>query len=281
MIVYIIKSILCMGMSLLLYHILLRPGKNFIFNRFYLLVSLLLTVSVPALNLSSTHSVPLINEINFTRNNESNYQTNNIVEEENIEVGYRPHIPLKHILVMVYVIVALFFMLRFIVNLLQIINSTNEKDINLSISTKLAALSEKNNVKIVLIRSDDKFISRENRAKFVNELKPDLLLSIHCNYAKNNSLHGMDAFYSNKGKYSMKSYDFCETILSGNIENITDEDQIKNADFYILENADCPGVLLQLGFLSNEYDFTKLSDNNYHNQIAKSIYTSLVKICSN
>ncbi|MGM9817238.1 MAG: N-acetylmuramoyl-L-alanine amidase [Lepagella sp.] len=62
-------------------------------------------------------------------------------------------------------------------------NGQNEKMINLGVAKKLAQQIKKNvkNVKVVLTRDDDTFISLQGRADIANFNKADLFISIHTN----------------------------------------------------------------------------------------------------
>ncbi|MBD5224272.1 MAG: N-acetylmuramoyl-L-alanine amidase [Bacteroidales bacterium] len=62
-------------------------------------------------------------------------------------------------------------------------NGAREKDINLGVATKLAELIKKKmkNVKVVMTRDNDKFISLQERANIANRNKGDLFISIHTN----------------------------------------------------------------------------------------------------
>lgn len=62
-------------------------------------------------------------------------------------------------------------------------NNAREKDINLAVTRKLAALINKKmkNVNVVLTRDDDTFVSLQERANIANRNKGDLFISIHTN----------------------------------------------------------------------------------------------------
>ncbi|MDE7402247.1 MAG: N-acetylmuramoyl-L-alanine amidase [Muribaculaceae bacterium] len=68
-------------------------------------------------------------------------------------------------------------------------NNANEKDINLGVAKKLNSLLEKKmkGVKAVLTRSDDTFISLQERANIANRSKGDLFISIHTNSVDKNN----------------------------------------------------------------------------------------------
>lgn len=62
-------------------------------------------------------------------------------------------------------------------------NGAREKDINLGVTLKLAELIKKKlkNVKVVLTRGEDRFISLQERANIANRNRGDLFVSIHTN----------------------------------------------------------------------------------------------------
>lgn len=60
-------------------------------------------------------------------------------------------------------------------------NGAREKDINLGVAKELEALVKKKlkNVNVVMTRSDDKFISLQQRAEIANRNHGNLFVSIH------------------------------------------------------------------------------------------------------
>lgn len=62
-------------------------------------------------------------------------------------------------------------------------NNVKEKDINLGVAKKLAAKIKKQlkDVKVVMTRDNDTFVTLQNRAKIANENKGNLFISIHTN----------------------------------------------------------------------------------------------------
>lgn len=62
-------------------------------------------------------------------------------------------------------------------------NGAREKDINLAVAKKLQSLIEKElpDIKVVMTRSDDRYLTLQERADVANNKKGDLFMSIHVN----------------------------------------------------------------------------------------------------
>jgi bla regulator protein blaR1 len=117
MIAYIIKTVLCSGLLILIYHLLLEREKIYKFNRGYLLFSIAFSFIIPLISIKVKSSIGQISE--------SFYQTNNIVQN-NIPQQPLPYvadsITLTQLLLLVYVAVTTFFFIRFFINVFSIFN---------------------------------------------------------------------------------------------------------------------------------------------------------------
>ncbi|WP_333908742.1 N-acetylmuramoyl-L-alanine amidase [Marinigracilibium pacificum] len=151
----------------------------------------------------------------------------------------------------------------------------NEKDINLMIAKHISELSQKSNIKIILSRTTDKFISLEDRVKFINNSKADLLISLHCNSDNDESMKGIEAFYYPEGKNQEQARKLSKLIVSDQVKTITDIGKINTANYKIIRDVKIPGVLIELGFLSNKTDLQRLTDPTHQKEIAQSIYNSI------
>jgi N-acetylmuramoyl-L-alanine amidase len=104
----------------------------------------------------------------------------------------------------------------------------NEKDINLAITGKLAALiREKTTYEVHLTRSTDRWISLTDRAGFANQFSSSqtLFISIHCNSHPNSRVHGLESYI-----FNLKATDkFAEELAKW--EN--DEEVVSPVDFII------------------------------------------------
>jgi N-acetylmuramoyl-L-alanine amidase len=154
--------------------------------------------------------------------------------------------------------------------------SLNEKDIVLNISNELAKLSDEK-VKIITLRNKDEFVSIKDRVKFINKQKPDLMLSLHCNTARNSNVNGLEAYYYDNENTNNESMKYSTVLIYEQLEENFSDGKMKTANFKILKDINCPGIVFEIGFLSNKKDKNKLNSAMYQQKIAKAIYDGLLK----
>jgi len=160
-----------------------------------------------------------------------------------------------------------------------------EKDINLIISKKIEKYLTEKGATIYLTREIDKDLSTTtvnrkrndltNRAKLINESNCDMYISIHLNYISNSKWQGLQIFYNNKNKENeliatkITSYlkDYSSNIREPKKENI----------YYMYKQIKVPGILIELGFLSNPNDRYRLTKEEYQDKLAQNIADSIEK----
>lgn len=154
----------------------------------------------------------------------------------------------------------------------------NESDIVFKISKALANLSD-DKISIILTKDTDKFLSLKERTEFVNNQNADLFVSLHCNTSDNTKVSGVEVFYANDNKNKMRSLGYGWLLLNQQLENkVVTEGKMKNANFYVLRESNCPSVVVELGFLSNKEDSARLNAPSGQKEIAKALYEGLLEI---
>ncbi|WP_107037197.1 N-acetylmuramoyl-L-alanine amidase family protein [Brumimicrobium mesophilum] len=144
----------------------------------------------------------------------------------------------------------------------------SEKDVVLSIAKKIQENHRNNYTKVLLTRSSDAFLSLEDRAKMINKLNPEFVISLHANLHEDESKSGTEIYISENNKEIEKSKQLAQNIAqSFDIAN----SQIKTANFKILKDVNCPSALVELGFLSNAEDRKMLTSEDGQLDFAKKI----------
>ncbi|MCA9404389.1 MAG: N-acetylmuramoyl-L-alanine amidase [Candidatus Omnitrophica bacterium] len=71
---------------------------------------------------------------------------------------------------------------------------SQEKDIVLDITNRLARMLEDNGIKVHMTRNDDTFISLQDRSAIASKTKADAFVSIHANASKQRGVSGVEVF---------------------------------------------------------------------------------------
>lgn len=151
-------------------------------------------------------------------------------------------------------------------------NDFLEKELVSAISHKIAKMNSDKNVKIYFTRTSDDFVELQKRVEIINDIKPDLLLSLHVNQNKNTETNGFEAYVSDKNSNFEKS-DALATKLVSVVETKTSLKNrgVKKGSLYVLKNTNAPAIALELGFISNEKDRNYVTNEQGQTEIAQSI----------
>ena len=116
----------------------------------------------------------------------------------------------------------------------------------------------------------------KKRLKMINEPEIDFFVSIHLNSIPSPRWSGAQTFYAPYYRENERAARFIQDELKINLENTKREAKSINR-VYILENAKKPGVLVEVGFLSNPSERENLKKNRYQDKLAASIYYGILR----
>lgn len=160
-----------------------------------------------------------------------------------------------------------------------------EKDINLVMSKKIQKQLVSKGATVYLTREIDTDLSTSknnkkrsdltNRAKLINKSNSDMFISIHLNYISNSKWKGLQIFYNNKNKENEIIATSITNSLKETSSNIREPK--KENIYYMYKQITIPGVLIELGFLSNPNDRYRLTNEEYQDKLAISIANSIEK----
>lgn len=142
-----------------------------------------------------------------------------------------------------------------------------EKDDTLKMALALKSALEKQGVTVYMTRDSDKTVSKEERVQLANDVKADLLVSLHRNEYGDSGVRGFEAWvHSSKPKDSTDAAEKIQNALknTGYIKNRGvkfGSQTSENEDLYINNHSVGPSVLLEMGFMSNSDD-----NNLYRNK---------------
>jgi N-acetylmuramoyl-L-alanine amidase len=169
-----------------------------------------------------------------------------------------------------------------------------EKDIALEISLKVRDYLQEQGALVIMTRDSDRDLADpdtrgysrrkvedlKKRLKMINEQDNDLFVSIHLNAIPSSKWSGAQTFYASHFKENAKAAKFIQEELRVNLGNTTRKAKPIN-NVYILKNAKKPGVLVEVGFLSNPTERQRLQQEAYQDQVAASIYQGINRFFTN
>ena len=163
-------------------------------------------------------------------------------------------------------------------------NGIKEKDINLEISKKLENKLTSMGAIVYLTRYDDYDLSVSDawnrkrsdlsrRANVINRSGCDLYLSIHLNAEDSNFLSGAEVYYDTINLENEK----LAKIFQNNFKKYlgSKRDYKENSTKYLQRRVNRPGVLLELGYLSNPSERSLLVSEEYQEKLANTVLISV------
>lgn len=166
----------------------------------------------------------------------------------------------------------------------------NEKDLTLKVARYLSVLLRKKGYRVYLVRKNDRYVELKDRVRYAKKKSCDLFISIHFNSSENSGASGIETYaYTllNQPSTSRSMADSADRIFRranrNDSKNIllayhlqkelllksSEKDRgVKRARFTVLEELQCPGALVELGFINNTETVRHLKSNNYLKQLA-------------
>ena len=163
-------------------------------------------------------------------------------------------------------------------------DGTKESDINLAIALRLDSIVRFCGQKTVMTRLDDSLKTDmisysehkdlESRAAMINNTANAVLISIHQNDYPTAQPKGAQVLYS-----SHEGSERLGKLLQANLILQLDPENRRMAcpapkDLYLTANTNCPAVLVECGFMSNNFEVLKLKDPKYQTELAALIAAS-------
>lgn len=153
-----------------------------------------------------------------------------------------------------------------------------EKEITLEIALKLKKELQRANFQVVMTRTEDKLFRDDRnqdihyRYRLANQVGADLFISIHVNKYPSSQPAGAQTFYySEEDKFL--AVHIQEALKKINpVNNRT----IQRGDFLVLKNTRAPGVIVEVGFISNPSDRKRITDPLEQHQIGRAITQGII-----
>lgn len=147
----------------------------------------------------------------------------------------------------------------------------SEKELNLSMALKLRAALRKAGATVIMTRENDKSFTNSARLRWLKQQDPDILISIHCNSARNPLVQGASTYYRHHAFRPVSQHIYTAMRRLG----LADFGNVGGFNFVLNSPTEFPSVLVEVAFMSNPADEERLLDKQFHDDIALSIVDGL------
>lgn len=195
-------------------------------------------------------------------------------------------------------------------------NGIKESLVTLELAEILGERLKKHGFDVLHTRAGDVFIPLDQRAVIANNQKADLLISLHVNSNKDNSINGLETYFldlarttsaatvaARENAVSVKSisdlqFILTDLMLTSKLQESQDlaavihqkmynrvrlagftvnDNGVRSAPFYVLMGARMPAVLVEIGYLTNAADARRIKSSKYLERLADGIAVGVVE----
>lgn len=175
----------------------------------------------------------------------------------------------------------------------------HEKGFALDLARLLRRELEAAGFVVIMTRDSDTFIPLPDRAAIANKRRADLFVSVHFNAIDNASISGAETYVlTPRGQRSTGSdgrspsdnellpghaNDSWSAILGYRVHRrmITDmksfDRGLKRARYLVLRELDCPGILVEGGYLTNDAEARRIASPEWRARLAKAIAGGIIE----
>ena len=177
----------------------------------------------------------------------------------------------------------------------------HEKHVVMEISKRLAGMLRKQlQCEVILTRSNDRYMTLEERTAFANTKNADLFISIHTNANRDRRAYGIATSTNNISDLETILYDlmnnakinessrlaaYIQDSLTGHLKAKgwpqVKSKGVKKAPFYVLIGAQMPSVLIETSFISNPRECRRLLDPQYQKRLCEGIIKGVERYIEN
>ena len=176
---------------------------------------------------------------------------------------------------------------------------SKEKDITLKLTRRVAAILTACNYRVHLTRSKDETLALKDRTALQRAAGSDLFVSIHVNASPNKTAAGIETYCltpadapSTIGKFLLQKnpanrFDVNNFALACRLQYFMVKKTgavnrgVRRARFAVLRDIASPGVLLEIGFISNAAEERLLNNPAYMEKLARGIAAGIVSYHDN
>ena len=153
-----------------------------------------------------------------------------------------------------------------------------EKDINLDVAKMVQQKLMKKDVYVYMTRTKDETLTLEDRVNYSNEINPNIFVSIHTNSTVKEDSYGLETHYFKDDSYKLAQKIHENFASSKNLRKWETIDRgVIKSRFYVINHTEAPSILIEIGFISNLEERSKLLKKSRREDIADSITEGILE----
>jgi len=153
---------------------------------------------------------------------------------------------------------------------------TRESEVNLAIALKLQEALQARGVNAVMTRTGDVTLDLASRARMVDQMGAQALVSVHANSHDVPSALGLETYYR-----TPVSQPFAQQIHQVLVNDLQRPDRgVREARLFVLRHPTIPSALIEAGFISNPEEEGLLADRDYQKKAAEAIAKGITSYLS-
>lgn len=167
------------------------------------------------------------------------------------------------------------------------VTGTLEKDINLQVALKLKKYLEKNDINVVMTRTEDTGLDIESesnkkaadmrrRVETINNSDAIIAVSVHQNSFTQESIKGSQVFYYTGSPEGKTFAEVMQVKLKETLKDGNKREAKSNDSYYMLKKTNCPIVIVECGYLSNYGESALLIKEEYQDKLAWAIHLGIL-----
>ncbi len=165
-----------------------------------------------------------------------------------------------------------------------------EDRVTLDVAKRIGKILAAQGVTVKYTRDRDRELTLTDRSAMARKLAPDAFVSIHVNATGDRGVEGVEVFVMTSpgyastvgGKADAAGYDgnrnrvlnirLAHSVLDNLVQYTGAEDRgVKRARFAVLKGSPVPAVLVEMGFMTNPEEESRLISRNYRDQVAMGV----------
>ena len=146
------------------------------------------------------------------------------------------------------------------------VDGISEKDLNLIFAKKLELALEAKGIQSLMTRNGDHYLSLQKRTE-KGGINKALFIGLHINASKKAEVEGIEIFDLKKGDDPASNALVSHLAKNLNLLEAPPSVTTRHARLDPPSNLQCPGTIVELGFLTNPKELKKLLNENYQNAL--------------